>query len=256
MRKFAFLTDLHYGFERKSGHKTALHDPRAFAAAFAFLEDFKPEVLILGGDMLDCGVVSHHNHGKPGRVEGMRLLSDADGCRRDCIQPLETLGASTMVYIIGNHEDWLNDMVDQHPELEGLFDVERLLKLAPLWQVVPQGKHFSLGKLTFLHGDQIKGAGEHCAKAAVTAYERNVRFGHHHTYQVFTKTSALDIKLGRTGVAVPCLCTKDPKYQEGKANRWQQGVNFGYILPDGTFRDYVALIIDGKMVVGGKVYRG
>ena len=135
-----------------------------------------------------------------------------------------------------------------------MFDIRKLLSLDSTWQVIPQGKGFNLGKLTFIHGDQISG-GEHCAKAAVTTWERNVRFGHHHTYQVYTKTSALDIKLGRTGVAVPCLCTKDPKYGEGKANRWQQGFNFGYLLEDGTFRDYVALIIDGKAVVEGKVYR-
>jgi predicted MPP superfamily phosphohydrolase len=255
MTKFAALYDLHFGYERKNRHKIALHDMKAFNAAYQFLKDFKPDVLILGGDWLDCGMVSHHNHGKPGRVEGFRLEQDGKDCREQTLVPLEKLKAKKYVYIIGNHEDWLDDFHDERPMLEGLVELRDLLGLGPKWQLISQGKSYSLGKLTFIHGDQIKG-GEHCAKAAVTTYERNVRFGHHHTYQAFTKTSALDIKLGRTGIAVPCLCTKDPKYGEGKANRWQQGLNFGYVLEDGTFRDYVAIILNGRMVVNGKMYRG
>ena len=42
MQKFAFLTDLHYGFERRNGHKVPLHDQRAIDAALSFLGDFKP----------------------------------------------------------------------------------------------------------------------------------------------------------------------------------------------------------------------
>ena len=255
MTRFAFLTDLHYGYERKHRHKVALHDPRAFATAYAFLQDFKPHSLILGGDILDCGVISHHNKGKPGRTEGLRLLADAEACRIDVIKPLESLGARQQVYIFGNHEDWTHDLEDDLPGLEGLVDLRTLLHLGPRWQVIPQGGHFNLGKLTFLHGDQLRG-GEHVAKAAVIAYERSVRFGHHHTFAVYTKTSALDIKLGRTGIACPCLCTKDPKYGEGKANRWVQGLNWGYVMPDGTYADYVSIITNGKMIANGKVYRG
>lgn len=254
MTKFAFLCDLHYGYERRSGHKVPLHDIKAFNAVLSFLKEFKPDHLILGGDILDCSAVSHHNHGKPGRTEGMRLFQDAQECREKIITPLRKLNAKNLYYIMGNHEDWVNDLVDDMPALGGLVEVERLLELDD-FTVIPQGGHVSVGKLTFVHGDQIKG-GEHVAKSAVISYERSVRFGHHHTYQVYTKTSALDIKLGRTGVAVPCLCTKAPKYGEGNPNRWQQGFNWGYILNDGTYRDYVSIIIDGRLVVDGKVYSG
>jgi len=254
MTKFAFLTDLHFGYERKSRHKYPSHDLKAFGAAFAFLEDFKPDVLILGGDILDCSVISHHNHGKPGRVEGMRLLADAEECHAEIISPLNGLGADKRVYIIGNHEDWIRDLEEDMPGLEGLLDLDNLLQLDQ-WSIIPQGKHYNLGKLTFLHGDQLRG-GDHVAKAAVVTYERSVRFGHFHTFQAYTKTSALDIQLGRTGIACPCLCTKEPRYGEGKANRWVQGLNWGYVLPDGTYADYVSIITNGKMVASGKVYKG
>ena len=255
MTRFAFFGDLHFGYERRAGRKVPLHDMAAFGALFAFLEDFKPHHLILGGDILDCAAISHHNKGKPGRTEGMRLLADAEECHAAIIKPLAALGARTTTYITGNHEDWLNDLTDETPGLEGMMELPRLLTLPKTWKVLPQGAHHSLGKLTFLHGDQLSG-GEHVAKAAVIAYERSVRFLHFHTFQAFTKTSALDLRLGRTGMAVPCLCTKDQKYGEGKANRWVQGFNFGYLHDNGTYNDFVPIITEGATAIHGKVYRG
>lgn len=252
-KKFAFLTDLHYGFERRSGHKIPLHDMKAFTVALQFLQDFQPDVLILGGDFLDCGAISHHNKNKKHSTEGLRLLADAQGLREEVLEPLEELGASKMVYFTGNHEDWLDDLVEENPGIEGIVELSTLLKL-DAWQVIPQGGYFNLGKLTFIHGDQLSG-GEHIAKAAVLAWERSIRFGHVHTFQTYTKVSPINEKLGKTGIAVPCLCTKDPKYGQGKANRWVQGINYGYVFNDGTYSDFVSIITNGKMVAEGKVYK-
>jgi metallophosphoesterase superfamily enzyme len=255
MRRFVSLFDLHYGYERDGyRHKKALHDPKAMDIALQFVSDFKPDDIVLGGDILDCGMVSHHNRNRPGRTEGLRLLADAQELRREFLAPLEGSKKARLHYITGNHEDWLEDLVDADPGLEGIVDLQTILKLQK-WAVVPQGGHVSLGKLTFVHGDQFRG-GDHVAKAAVIAYERSVRFGHFHTYQTYTKTSALDIKQGRTGIVVPCLCTKDPKYGEGAPNRWVQGLNFGYIHSDGSYTDYVAVIVNGRAVIEGKEYRG
>jgi hypothetical protein len=232
-----------------------LHDAKAWSAVLKFAQDFKPHTWILGGDMLDCGMVSHHNHGKPGATEGMKLIADATDGRAAFITPVERImGNGTLVYLVGNHEDWLTDLTDYMPTLEGLIDLKTLLKLEQ-WTIVPQGGAYHLGKLTFIHGDTVKG-GEHVAKNAVVNYERNIRFGHHHTFQTYTKNSALDYKNAKTGVAVPCLCTKSPKYNEGAPNRWMQGFLYGYVRNGGYYSDYVVTIVDGQCVVNGKLYKG
>ncbi len=254
MKKFIFYTDLHYGYERRSGHKVPLHDPKAMDLALRFAEDFEPDVVILGGDILDCGPISHHNRHKPGRTEGLRLLADAAECNEKFLLPLHKLPAKG-VYIIGNHEDWLTDLEQELPGVNGLLAVEKLMPtLQQDWDIVQQGGHFNLGKLTFCHGDTISG-GEHVAKAAVINYERSIRFGHHHTYQVYTKNTPADNILGKTGVAVPCLCTKAPMYGEGRPNRWVQGINYGWVFPDGTYADQVSLITNGRMVANGITYK-
>lgn len=257
IRRFMFVTDTHWGYETVGGHKRPLHDPRAVNVMLQFAEQFKPHDLILGGDILDCGVISHHNKGRVRKTEGFRLLRDAEQCHTNIIQPLEQLlpREGVKAFIIGNHCDWIQDLLDEQPGLEGLVDVRTLLKLGK-WGVIEQGHGFQYHKLYFLHGDTIKG-GEHVAKSGVVNYERNIRFGHHHTFQTYTKTSPIDAEVAKTGVAVPCLCSKDVGYMERIPNRWVQGFLYGWVDEEsGVFSDQVAVIIRGKAVINGKLYTG
>lgn len=255
LTKFIAAFDLHYGYERVGGHKVPLHDIKAINCMLAVARDFKPDVFIIGGDGIDAGCVSHHNHGKPGTTEGLKLIEDATEGRKAFIEPIEKIvGKGKLVYVCGNHERFLTDLTDKIPSLEGLLDIKTLLKLDK-WTVIPQGKAYNLGKLTFIHGDQLSG-GENVAKAAVTSYERSVRFGHYHTFSVASKNSALDYKNGKTGIAVPCLCSKNPKYGKGSPNKWMQGFVMGYVEKSGNFSDSIAIILDGKCIVNGKVYKG
>ncbi len=256
MEKFVFLTDAHWGYERDgSRHKVPLHDQKALSVAMQFIADFKPDHVILGGDMLDCGSISHHRKGQAGNLEGLRLLAEARELREAVIEPLEKQIKGRLIYHIGNHEDWLSDLVVEWPTLEGIVDIKALLKLSDQWEVISQGKASKLGKLTFVHGDTVKG-GQNPALWAVTAYERNVRFGHFHTFQMATKTTPIDAN-GHTGIAVPCLSKKGHHYGGGAPNKWMQGFLWGYTGgPEGLFNDYVTVIVNGKAMINGKLYRG
>jgi metallophosphoesterase superfamily enzyme len=254
VKKYVALYDLHYGFERKNRHKVPLHDVKAVGAVLAFVRDFKPDVLILGGDALDCGAISHHNHGRPGRVEGLRIIADARMLRHEVLSELEK-HCKELVYIVGNHEAWLEDLMEREPGIEEILDLKALLSLGPKWKIVPQGGHYKLGKLIFIHGDQLR-SNEYCAKYATLAYQKNVRFGHFHTYQAYTMTSACDTDMGRTGIAVPCLCRKDPSYGNSAPNKWVQGFNYGYVWENGNFNDYTPIIVNGEFMVNGKMYGG
>lgn len=253
MEKFVALYDLHWGYERVGGHKVPIHDTKALTIALDFIADFKPDTIILGGDILDCGPVSHWSAGSPGQTEGLKLFTDAKELREALIKPCERL-AKQLVYIEGNHEDWLNQFVDKHPSMEGIVEIGNLLRLDK-WIVIPQGGAFQLGKLTFIHGDQISG-GVNAAANATNAYEACVRLGHFHTYQAATKTSAIKLS-GHTGVVVPCLCKNGIQYAKGSPARYMQGFLWGYVEPRGKhFSDYVATITDGQTTINGKTYRG
>lgn len=254
MEKFIALFDAHVGYERDaSRHKVPLHDLKSISVAMQFAQDFKPDHVVLGGDMLDCGSISHHRRGSVGQLESLRLLAEARECREILIEPLEQI-KGRKIYHVGNHENWLRSLTDELPALEGIVDIGALLKLDN-WEIIEQGKASRLGKLTFIHGDQL-GGGQNPALAAVTAYERNIRFGHFHTFQMATKSTPVDAH-GHTGIAVPCLSKKGHAYGKGAPNRHMQGFLWGYINgPQGIFNDYVTVIIDGKAVINGKLYRG
>lgn len=253
------MFDVHYGKERLgSRHYRPIHNMKAIEPIFRFMEDFKPNAFVFGGDQLDLGEISHWNKSRRLSMEGLRLIDSLQGFRREILDPVDKLLPLDAVkrYHLGNHEDWLLDLIEENPALDGLLDLDQQLGLSARgWRVEPLGKVSKLGKVFFAHGDQIKG-GEHVAKAAVTHFQRSIRFGHHHTYQVFTNTSALDARDTHTGVAVPCLCRRDLKYGEGKPNRWVNGFLWGTIYSDGSFTDQVTVIVDGKFYANGKTYQG
>lgn len=255
MEKFVALFDLHYGYEiDASRHKVALHDEKALSVAMQFIKDFKPDHVVLGGDILDCGSVSHHNEKKAGKVEGLRILAEAKELREKVLEPLEKQVKGRLIYHIGNHEQWLEDLIEKSPSLDGIVNAEALLGL-DRWEVYEQGSVSKLGKLRFVHGDNITG-GQHCANAGVIAYEANVRFGHFHTFQVATKTTPIEAN-GHTGIAVPCLCKKGPSYGKKAPNKWMQGFLWGFIGgPENSFNDYVTVIVNGKALINGKLYKG
>jgi UDP-2,3-diacylglucosamine pyrophosphatase LpxH len=254
MTTFIALFDLHYGEEKKNGLRNQLHDPKAVEAVFKFAQDLKPDRIILGGDMLDCGVISHHNKEKRRTTEGLRLLADMEGLRKDVLNEIERLTEGPLVYHVGNHEDWIDQMIDENPSIEGIISLRNGLKLSDRWTIIPQGGVSKLGKLHFVHGDQVKG-GQHPAKWAVDTFERSIRFGHFHKAQLHTKMSALDVRDVRTGMSVPALCNRAPGYGKGAPNQWSKGFLWGYVLPDGSFNDYLTVIHDGKFVANGKQYR-
>lgn len=255
MERFVALFDLHWGYERKGGHKVPIHDLSALGVAIQFIEDFHPHHVILGGDILDCLSISHHTAAKPGQREGLRLLEDAQGLRRALIDPIEASTSHRVVYHYGNHEDWLLDLIDIIPALEGIVEPEHLLHLGKRWEVVPLGGSSRLGKIHFIHGDTVRG-GTNPALAAVTAYERNIRFGHFHTFQAATKTTPVDAN-GHTGIAVPCLCRNGLRYGGGAPNKWVQGFLYGYVgCVDHTFNDFVPIIVNGRATIEGHTYTG
>lgn len=254
-KRFVFLTDVHWGFERKNRHKVPIHSPKALDAVLRFLTDFKPHYLIWGGDNLDCAAISHHNKDNQRAVEGLRIQEDAAGFAafRKAAAWTMTPGGEEVLFE-GNHEDWLNDLVNKFPGLEGLLDLPTLLGLDKTVRFIPQGGAYKLGKLWFIHGDQFKGGGSNIAKKAVETYGRCIRFGHFHKFEAFTKMSALDVQDAKTGMAIPCLCTRGPGYGKGAPNQWSQGFLYGFVNPDGTFHDVPVVMVDQHFVANGVRY--
>jgi predicted MPP superfamily phosphohydrolase len=214
----------------------------------SFLKDFQPDYILLLGDFMNLDCVSHWINDRKRLVEGQRLLNEyaeantwLDTFKKLCPQ-------TKLVYFIGNHEDWVEQYIDRHPELEGLMEIKSKLKNVDQW--VELNKVWRCGKLQYMHGVYTN---EFHSKKTALAYGCSIRYGHTHDiqeYAVVTPQSHLPYNAKSVG----CLCKDDLPYMKNKPNKWVNGFNYAYIRPDGTFNDYTVVINQGKFTVNGTTY--
>ena len=219
-----------------------------------FAQDFKPDIYIAGGDNLDCGPVSHWLKHKKASIADLDLRKDCEVYTKLVLHPVNKLmGEKKKFWMIGNHEMWLQDAIEENPGLKRVLDVRNLLNLDG-WEVVEQGEHIKLGHLHFIHGDTLPNV-KNLASVAVERYNCSIAFGHFHTHQSFMKHTMISEK-PMMGSAIPGLCRVNPNYAMNRPNQWAQGFGFGYLQNDGDYTLYTPIIINGRFSAEGKVYKG
>lgn len=252
MKKFLALFDLHFGFEFKNGIKTPTHNIKLVRAVQKFYKDFKPDVLILGGDQLNCGPISHWHHGKPRLTRDLKLKDEIDLLKKEIIEPFYS--CPEKIWMDGNHEAWISQFLDEHPSLEGM--IEPLNSINSLNAKYAQGEIYKLGKLHFAHGDTLLGKGNYInpAQILINKTRVNIRVGHLHTYFAATDFNPLKSNDYHTAIVVPCMCNTNPAYVKNAPSKILNGFLYGYVYPDGNFSDYVVVAHNNKFVVNGVKY--
>jgi UDP-2,3-diacylglucosamine pyrophosphatase LpxH len=246
-RLWVVLSDIHY----------PVHHVPSMLAVYDFLKRNASLIagVVLLGDNMDCESISRHTEGLPGLRREAGLYEDCIGFDRTVMQPIEKLVPSAKkVIFMGNHEDWLNQMLDKMPELKKAVSFESLLHFDDRrWKVIPQGESYWIGKACLVHGDQI-GSGMHVAKKAVESYCCTVIMGHVHTFAAYTKTSEVKKKDKWVGYTLPTLGTVAPKYGKGRPNSHLNGFGIIELWPNGNINVYVPVIVEGQFSFGGKIY--
>ncbi len=263
--KFIALFDIHIGWERiKTRGNSVIRPTHAIPAINAVMEfaaDYKPQALVLPGDQLNCGPISHWLKGKPRLVAGFNLRKEMDELDRLILKPFDKIlpKDSIKIWHNGNHEVWIQDFIDQNPGTEGLLEPEQYLKLEERgYKIYEQGEVSSLGKLNFVHADVVlrNGTTVNPAKTLVNAYKKNIRGGHLHTYSAAVESTVIDAKDFHTGVIVPSMSTRNPSFVKNNPNQFCNGFLKGIIYPDGSFSDSVVIINKGKFTENDKLYDG
>jgi hypothetical protein len=232
-----------------------------FDAMLELIADIKPSTFVFGGDQFDNAEISHHNKGKNYYKPRRSYLDNQEKFDANILKPLEkTLGKGCeLVWLVGNHDDWEFQFVEEHPELEGLVDRPSGLDLDKRgWQVVPLGHAFVLGKLNIIHGEILTGIGNQAgifpSKKAMELYASNVLAGHTHSPQSFTKVSPVEKKKKYMAWIAPILGATNPEYLRNRPTSWLNGFTVVESYEGGMFNVYPVIVIDGKCSYGGKVY--
>jgi hypothetical protein len=232
-------------------------------ALLDFLEHVPVDGFTFGGDQFHFDCISHHTKGKglyrlPGSYRreietfDQQFLSQVEARLRP---------DAAKVWHIGNHERFEDDLIEEQPELQGIVDHTRILRLEERgWQVVPLGHCSRIGKLVVIHGEGLTGignqAGMYPSRKAVDLYGAPVVAGHTHAPQSFTKICAVEHTQKHMGWIAPILGRVNPTYLRNRPTAWLNGFVLVELMPNNNFNLYTIIVTKGKFSFAGHIYGG
>jgi hypothetical protein len=237
-----------------------VRNPSRHTAIDKFLKDFKPTHLGRGGDMLDLDCISHWNRRKPLIVEGKRLKRDFELCKRmlDKQDAIVEKTAEEKFFLTGNHEQWLEDLVEEDPQgAQGFVELDENVNLRDRgYIVVPRRRMHAIGKLCFIHGDyKDKYIPVYHARAIAGLYHRNVIYGHFHTEQSYTENSPVDMH-PVMAQSVGTMGHVNPEWRRNAPNAWVNSFFVAYLDEQtNNFTPYLVRIIRGQFTFAGETYK-
>lgn len=249
------------------------HDKKTDENVNRFIEDFKPDILIFNGDILDAPGISSYL-ADPSWRGG--LLDELEGVKDYLKEKVRLCPFHCSIHFNeGNHEDRLRKYIWKNsPEFFNLpgLSMSQLLGLedigasyTPYYNGVDAvgSPGISLFGLLVVHGWIARKWSGASAKAAYEHFGGSGVVGHTHRLSAFYHTNYSGARDGlrdrRTDVWMEggCLCSLDPFYTP--IPDWQQGFVAGHIFPDETqavsrFSLHQVPIVSHKFVWGGKLY--
>lgn len=245
LQKAILLPDIHYPH----------YDRKVMESIEEFMIDYKPDEIVYMGDQMSLDCISGWNKRKPLLKEGQRLLKEYENFNEEILEVHEAITSDDVrrTFMIGNHEQRVEWYVQAYPELDGIVDIDRNLKLTERgYKVIPFNGVYKLGKLSVIHGFYWN---KYHAAKTLEAFEGNVVYGHVHNPQMYAKVTPIDRKGYHTATALPCICNIKPDYKQSAPNFWINGFGIVEYLPaTGFFNLYSIIIIEGCFMFNGKYY--
>lgn len=221
-----------------------------------FIYDFRPDVVVLGGDIHDWTVASHWIANQSLMLDGLSLKKSFAELHKIVLEPLrEVSRKSIKVYLKGNHEHWLEQTILLNRNGLGYWEMENNIN-TPKYNmelIRVNGSYMPCENLVYIHGCYTN---EYHAKKTVQAYHNSVIYGHAHTIQSHMDISPVDIDKFYKASCVGCLSTTNPHYLKNKPNRHVNGFNYCYVNEDnGFFNDTTVVIVNNTFWANGKFYK-
>ena len=156
--------------------------------------------------------------------------------------------------IEGNHDDWMNRFVDEHPYMKEYRFKECVKLKERSYKYHPIGEYLKMGKLHLYHGHHF--AGIHHTRNHLMRLGANIMYGHHHDIQ---QTSVTHIDGPKSAWSIGCL--KDMSQEQnawlgGRMINWSHAFAIVDFFENGLFTVHVIQIIDGKTALWGEVIKG
>lgn len=235
-KRIAILSDIHFPY----------YDKTALTAAIQSAIEFKPDCVILNGDIIDCYHLSTFEKDPKKRSFKYEL----DMLKNFFEQLRQIFPTQRIIYKLGNHEErYERHILSRVPELLELelLSFENVIKAKDYGvEVVKNKKVLKIGSLNVLHGHELKSgiiSPVNIARGFFLRTKSSTLGGHHH------RTSE-HIEQNLNGEIIGCfstgaLCGLTPSYMP--INSWNHGFALVESYGD-SFHVRNLKIIDGKVL--------
>jgi len=230
------------------------HNPAVCKSILKLMKDIIFDRMIIMGDFMDFGCISHWNKNRHKTLEMKRLKSDYIIANTLMDEFDKRLPKNCDKHFLkGNHDLWPDSLVEEMPALEGMVEPENMLFLKQRnYKVYDYNTLVKFGKLYATHGMY---AGANPIKKHIDDLKVNIIFAHTHTLGMRLSTSPAR-NIAFSGYNVGCVCNLAPEYMKKRANAWTHGFAIGYFYPNGYFDIVLIRIINGQFIFNGKLYDG
>jgi predicted phosphodiesterase len=230
------LSDLHYPY----------HDPIAIECALSFGETYKPDAILVNGDLIDFERISRFDYDSHGPSTDTSIAM----VRTFWHHVRARFPRAKRYWKFGNHDERMETyLMREAPEATNETRIKWRDEAGVTEHgvtVITEKRPVMLGKLRVLHGHE-KGKGVfnpvNQARGAFLRLVSSVLEGHgHRTSEHTERTADGDIISCRS---TGCLCGLWPDY--AKINKWDQSFATVDVAKDGNYTCRVHRIIDGKI---------
>jgi predicted phosphodiesterase len=212
-KRVGILSDIHFPY----------YDKQALNAAIIYLKKWKPDAILLNGDIIDCYQIS--DFVKDGRKPKFKV--EVEIVRQFIIQLKDMFPKTRIVWKLGNHEDRYEKRILQRaPEFLDLAwtTFEGMIKMEGITGVeIVKGKRIILaGKLNIIHGHELPhgiAAPVNPARGFFLRTKANTLGGHHHQSSDHSESDLNGNIIGAWSTG--CLCDLHPDYMP--VNKWNSG---------------------------------
>lgn len=230
MSRIAVLSDIHF--------------PEQHVIAWPFVLKILPllniDKVVLLGDVVDFEPLSRFDVPPDRRLLLQEHINVAE---KELLHLRKALPDIPIIWKAGNHENHLQREVIKHPHLYSLDHIRlpslfHLNKYDVQWLEYKEN-NLKIGKLLFIHGDEIAAGGQYPARNLYMKITGNVICGHYHKFDRYLHRLADDSTQGAWVNA--CLRTLHPSWQ--LFNQWSLGFSLVDTSPGGFFHIEQVLLL-------------
>ncbi len=241
-KKVLFIPDIHCPYE----------DTIALEALYCFMNWWKPDTVIILGDLIDFYAISRFNK-DPDRA--LKLQEELDSSVQVLKDIKDRAGNAKIYFIKGNHEARLKKYLwSNATELNSLkaLRLENLLQFERFNIKYEDRGLLKYKHLIVKHGTLVRKFTCYTAKGEFEKNGKSGVSGHTHRLGSYRHTNEGGEYIW---VESGCLCKLNPEYMEGETPNWMQGFTVGY-FKEGSKRFLLETvpIIQGKAMYGGKEF--